>query len=436
MHQTVHTFFSRPEGLVAKSVKFNMSEEDARRRISITCFRYLMLCIARSALEDGPPNTKCWEPAHFEKYAEHLNRRPLIDYALSHFQQHQNDCALRLQKRKNDCSQCINDERLIFQLSEQLSNNPASLLLESWTHSYLGLGIAGKEKGQSLKGFRKNMQHTAKSAHVRFKSWIDSCRGKGVAAKEKMPFSKDFRNNMLHTATRMQYSHLVESLLTAGTDKDACLFHKTPLIISAEAGDVATAGVLLRRKACTDAKDNFERTALLLAAMKGYDTIVSLLINSGAKKDATDQYGQTALHLATSKGYNSIVQLLVENLGADTEVQDNGGSTSLHVAVIWNQGSTVQLLLTFGANIEAEDNRKRTALHWAAIYGCKEIIKLLLNDFGANSEAENWQKQTALHYAALYRHESTVQLLVNTFHVNLEAKDQYGRTPRDLSQER
>ncbi|KAF8538511.1 hypothetical protein BDD12DRAFT_741116, partial [Trichophaea hybrida] len=93
-HQTALTFFSRLLAPTATS-KFRMNTHDAHRSISITCIRYLMLCVARSTPENEPPSTKSWEPAHFEKYAEYLNRRPFIDYALCHFQQHKNDCDLR-----------------------------------------------------------------------------------------------------------------------------------------------------------------------------------------------------------------------------------------------------------------------------------------------------------------------------------------------------
>ncbi|KAF8245707.1 hypothetical protein K440DRAFT_603411 [Wilcoxina mikolae CBS 423.85] len=108
-HQTARTFFSRLLEPTATS-KFRMNEDDAHRRISITCIRYLMLCVARSTSENEPPSTKSWEPAHFEKYAEYLNHRPFIDYALCHFQQHKNDCVLRPKKRKNDCHRCVYDE--------------------------------------------------------------------------------------------------------------------------------------------------------------------------------------------------------------------------------------------------------------------------------------------------------------------------------------
>ncbi|KAF8252015.1 hypothetical protein K440DRAFT_493050, partial [Wilcoxina mikolae CBS 423.85] len=94
IHQTALTFFTQPDGPVATS-QFRMSKDDARHHISITCIRYLMLCVARSTPENEPPNTEIWEPVHFERYAEHLHERPFIHFAINHFQQHKNDCALR-----------------------------------------------------------------------------------------------------------------------------------------------------------------------------------------------------------------------------------------------------------------------------------------------------------------------------------------------------
>jgi len=54
----------------------------------------------------------------------------------------------------------------------------------------------------------------------------------------------------------MKNSQVVEALLTASADKEACMLGKIPLLVSAEIGDVATAGVLLRRGACIDASDD------------------------------------------------------------------------------------------------------------------------------------------------------------------------------------
>ncbi|KAF8541766.1 hypothetical protein BDD12DRAFT_731270, partial [Trichophaea hybrida] len=84
MHQTVREFFHR---LTAKS-RFRMSCRDSHIRISITCVRYLMLCAANTSLEKKLPSVDYWTPKHFEAYTEYLNKRPFINYALSHLTQH------------------------------------------------------------------------------------------------------------------------------------------------------------------------------------------------------------------------------------------------------------------------------------------------------------------------------------------------------------
>jgi len=103
MHQTVREFFLKPNGPVAIS-RFKMREDDARKTISMICFRYLILFVARSTQADELPNPEFWEPVHFRKYVEHLNERTLIDFALSHFQQHKDDRTLHPQKH-NQASQ-------------------------------------------------------------------------------------------------------------------------------------------------------------------------------------------------------------------------------------------------------------------------------------------------------------------------------------------
>jgi len=127
----------------------------------------------------------------------------------------------------------------------------------------------------------------------------------------------------------MQYSLVVEALLTAGANTESCLHYKTSLLVAAGTGDVATARVLWRKGALTDAIDDRSQTALLLAATIGHHTMVSLLVDSGANKEAADKYEQTALHHTASNGHDSSVQLLIGTLGVDRKAMDNNQRTAL-----------------------------------------------------------------------------------------------------------
>ncbi|KAF8534214.1 hypothetical protein BDD12DRAFT_757546, partial [Trichophaea hybrida] len=96
MHHTVREFFlwyNKPATELEFQTRFRMSDGDSHIRISITCFRYLMLCAANTSLEMVPPSVNDdWTPEQYEAYAEYLNNRPFINYALSHLTQHIERC--------------------------------------------------------------------------------------------------------------------------------------------------------------------------------------------------------------------------------------------------------------------------------------------------------------------------------------------------------
>jgi hypothetical protein len=291
MHQTVREFF-RPGGLATGS-RFQMRSGDAHVGISITCIRYLMLC----ALSNALPNS---ESGDFEAYVKYLDERPFINYALSYFNKH-----------LGECSSDRGVSQLLSLLSKQLTNNPTSYLLEN-------------------------------------SGW-----GQTLVAHEQQDCAKDFRNTLLHTATKMKLSRVVEVSLMAGAELENCLQSKTPLIVSAEGGDEATARLLLDEGASIEAKDNNLQTALLLAAMNGHSTMVRLLIDQGANKEATDGKGWTALHVAAGNGHETTVRLLIDR-GANKEAIDGKRRTALHLAAENGHETTVRLLVAFGVYKEAE----------------------------------------------------------------------------------
>ncbi|KAF8535735.1 hypothetical protein BDD12DRAFT_326423 [Trichophaea hybrida] len=308
MHQTVREFFLRSNGPAAKS-KFGMSLEDAHTRIATTCLRYLMLCAANTTLKPKLPSIDSWTSEHVEAYAEYLNQRPFINYALSHLTQHIEKC------RQRD-----NFEQLVSLLCEQLSNNPACLLLESWVESHLHRNIPTPEKG----------------------------------------LAKDFRIKLLHAATRRKYSHVVEAVLTTGANKEACLHDKTPLMVSAESGDEATARVLLDQKARIGATNKKKQTALHFAAAKAHDQMIKLLFHRGADKEAKDGEGRTALHHAASNGHNTTLQMLIETLSVDKETKDGHGRTALHHAASNGHDTTLRILIEILSCRQDGDGRRRT----------------------------------------------------------------------------
>ncbi|KAF8535193.1 hypothetical protein BDD12DRAFT_753344, partial [Trichophaea hybrida] len=95
MHHTVREFFlwyNKPAMELDFKSRFRMNCGDSHIRISITCFRYLMLCAANTSLEKALMCVDYWTPKHFEAYSEYLNKRPFLNYALSHLTQHIERC--------------------------------------------------------------------------------------------------------------------------------------------------------------------------------------------------------------------------------------------------------------------------------------------------------------------------------------------------------
>ncbi|KAF8543474.1 hypothetical protein BDD12DRAFT_726228, partial [Trichophaea hybrida] len=92
MHQTAREFLLRPIKPLANS-SFRISQDDANISISRTCSRYLTICAAKTSLQSSTlPNIESWTSVHFEMYAKYLNEWPLVNYVLSHFKHHIDNC--------------------------------------------------------------------------------------------------------------------------------------------------------------------------------------------------------------------------------------------------------------------------------------------------------------------------------------------------------
>jgi len=147
MHHTVREFFLSPDGCVAKSA-FKMSKKDAHICISITCIRYLMLCVANVA--KSPPDIKSWTWEHYESCAQYLNERPLANYALCYLKDH-----------IDGCHGDMNVLHLVSQFLNELTCNPAVYLLERWVNSHLNKILLSSEESGAAEDFRNKILHAA-----------------------------------------------------------------------------------------------------------------------------------------------------------------------------------------------------------------------------------------------------------------------------------
>jgi ankyrin repeat domain-containing protein 50 len=359
MHQTVREFFLRPDGYVARST-LRMSETDAHVGISITCIRYLMLCAANAELANKLPNIRSWALEHFECYAQYLNEKPLMNYAMDHLKHH------------IDSSRHVdNPLHLVSRFVEELTDNPAAYLLESWVTSHLKKTLRNRELSKD---------------------------------------AENFRNEMLHAAARKRLRRAAEALLLAGAQVETPLRGKTPLIVSAEMGDNTTVQLLLEKGADIDAKADSGWKALHLAARNGYEAVVRVLLEHKADVDARIGHGWTALYLAARNGHEAVVRVLLEyKTDVDAGVVDEW--TALHGAAGNGHEAVVRILLKHNADIDAKAGDRWTALHEAARNGYEAVVRVLL-EHKADVDARVSDGWTALYLAARNGHEAVVRVLL------------------------
>lgn len=109
---------------------------------------------------------------------------------------------------------------------------------------------------------------------------------------------------------------------------------RTPLMKAAEAGDAATAAVLLRHNADVNAVDDIGYTALMAAAFNGHLDVVKVLVSNGADLTIRNDENLTASEAAEEMGFPEIAAYLVSQEAASSirnqtsEEPDDEGPTT------------------------------------------------------------------------------------------------------------
>ena len=307
-----------------------------------------MLCAANAELANKLPNVRSWTMEHFECYAQYLNERPLTSYALGHLKHH-----------IDSCPHVDNPLHLVSQFVEELTDNPAAYLLESWVTSHLKKTLRNRELCEA---------------------------------------AEDFRNEMLHVAARKRFPRAAEVLLLAGAQVEAPLQGKTPLIVSAEMGDNTMVLLLLEKGADIEAKTSDGRTALHRAAENGHEAAVRVLLEHRADVEAKDKDGGTALHWAAENGHEATVRVMLEHR-ADVDAKNECRETALYRAAENGHEETARVLLEYRADVEATAASGGMALHRAAENGHEAAVRVLL-EHRADVDAKDAYRWTALHRAA------------------------------------
>jgi ankyrin repeat domain-containing protein 50 len=254
---------------------FKIDKKNAHKCIAITCVRYLVLCFTCTTPAKRLPDIKSWTSKNFDDYTQYLDKRPLAIYALCYLEHH-----------IDGCHRDANVSAITSRFIDELTQNPAVYLLESWVSSHLNKNLLSDEQG-------------------------------GAA--------KDFRNKLLHSAVRKRFLTAADVLLTVRADVN--LEDKegqTLLSQAARSGHEAIVKLLLEKGARLESRDKNSQTPLLWAVRSGHEAVVKLLVEKGAVLEFRDRYGLMPLSWAARGGHEAVVKLLVEK-GAELESRDTYG---------------------------------------------------------------------------------------------------------------
>ncbi|OTA03028.1 hypothetical protein A9Z42_0034750 [Trichoderma parareesei] len=340
MHQTVRDFFLRPHGYAART-KFLMRERDAIKYVAKMCVRYLILCSKCTTLAEKVPATSLWNWQHYDVYVRYLNRRPLVSYALSFFEQYGN-------RRNREFG--VSD--LVAELDQGRGiSAPFVYLLEKWMFSTL---------------------------HIRLQA-----RESGIPADKQVNAAINFRMDLLYAAVMGGYHVAVEILLTAGTDVNyGWKGWRTALSLAAENGHAAVVNVILANEDVhVNSRDEQGKTPMCWAAEKGHeDVVVRLLGHKDIEAFVPDKQARTPLLLAAANGHEAVVNIFVKHNAVVVNHQDKKGKTALLWAVENGHiGVVTGLLSHYHIDPNVEDQLGRTPLSLAAEQGHDAMVRLLLS---------------------------------------------------------
>lgn len=229
----------------------------------------------------------------------------------------------------------------------------------------------------------------------------------------------------------------------------------TPLLFTAQSGDVDTAKLLLAAGADVNDKAPDGESAVVIAAHMGQSDVGAFLLGAGADANASGA-GYSALHIAAARGDVVLAQALLAH-GADPNAratkgtptkrvrsghevdQRLAGATPFILAAGSGQLEVMKLLVAKGADPSIRTQDGRTALMVLAGESTTEgpdlhdaqaaqAIRLAVQLGTPVNQTLPPEGDTALHVAATWRRDLVVQALVDSG-ADLNARNLAGQTP-------
>lgn len=170
---------------------------------------------------------------------------------------------------------------------------------------------------------------------------------------------------------------ITQKLLAKGADIKAVNGDGlTPLMLTANRGNVDMIQLLVKQGAELDVQDHEGHTALMLAVLGGYEKAVTVLLENKANLEVRHASGLTALMFAAEKGHDKILKTLVDH-GADVNAKGEEGMTALMLASKNGHLEAVTILLAAKALVNEVNKDGATARLLATEFKHDEVQKLL-----------------------------------------------------------
>ncbi|KAL8811996.1 MAG: hypothetical protein Q9200_001362 [Gallowayella weberi] len=203
------------------------------------------------------------------------------------------------------------------------------------------------------------------------------------------------------------------------------------LVAAALENNTAALAMLLEAGICPDSRDKSGKTALMLTAAAGHVEAARMLLNGKANVVAVSPFqGMTALGAAVQSGNEKMIELML--VGSLANEPNRRYGTPLQLAAAQGSVTIVKVLVESAANVNyPAPVRGRNALQAAAAGGFDDVVRYLLSP-AVQAEVNSPpapESFTALALACLGGHLSTVRILLErSADVNLAAAASSGLT--------
>ncbi|ORX44833.1 ankyrin [Piromyces finnis] len=222
--------------------------------------------------------------------------------------------------------------------------------------------------------------------------------------------SPDFRNLLFHSSNNEDANTNNTALSITNNSTPSSSSHnplKTNTLLSAKTSDNINSSF---SKPSNNIIDRYNM--LIHATIKNELTLVNYFLELGANVNKSNNKGDTALIIAAFKGQLDIVQTLLKH-GANVNHCNKRHYTALIYASEKNHHKVVKELINYGAFVNQQENEGNTPLILASLFGCKDTIRILLQEERCDSYLKNHHGWSAVHCATLYHHLNTLKILLD-----------------------